>query len=928
MLNPGMKLGPYEILSPLGAGGMGEVYRAHDSKLGRDVALKVLPARLAADAQRMARFAREAQVLASLNHPNIAAIYGLEESRGVRALVMELVEGQTLAERLSFQLAPASARHSRGSGNPAVPASAGTTAAMKGSPLQLDEALPIAKQIAEALEAAHDRGIVHRDLKPANVKITPAGMVKVLDFGLAKAFEFEDSPTNVANSPTLSVAATQAGVILGTAAYMSPEQARGKAVDRRADIWAFGCVLFEMLCGEQSFEGETVSDTLAAVIRAEPEWDSLPAATPIAIQRLIRRCLTKDPKQRLQAIGEARIVIEETLSGSHPGAIHDSLVGAGLKPAPTVATWRRVLPWTVGAVLLGAAIFFAVLYLRQSQAPTRAILTQILPPPKSNFVVDSVVTVNPELSPDGDRMVYLAGEPGGKPRLWTRWLDSPQAKPLEGTEDGTAPFWSPDGRYIGFFAEGKLKKLDSSGGSPLDLASAPVGRGGSWGADGTILFAAGINTPIYRVSAAGGTPVVVTAFDKSRQESSHRWPQFLPDNQHFLYYAVSASPDYSGTYVGSLAGGEPKLLLRGESNAIFAPPGFLLFVRGTTLMAQPFDPSRLELSGDSAAIGENVTVLHPAWRSVVSASRNAIVGYWTGASAGGRQILWFDRKGKQVATTGSTDIFQDPRLSPNGKELAITIGSLGGNPDIWVYDLARGARTRLTFEPSVERSPVWSPDGTRIAFASTRNLPLHIYEKAANGTGTTQPLLEDDAREIPDSWSSDGRYIAYERQNFQGKIEWDIWILPTFGDKKPFPFLQSQFNETQAAFSPDSKWLAYTSDESGTEGVYIVPFPQGNGKWGVSTNGGSEPRWRGDGKELFFISPDQKLMAVDILERGSSLQIGNPQPLFRANFSAVPGVVYDVASDGKKFVTLSPAEQVSTEPITLVVNWTALVKRQ
>ena len=578
-LKSGAMISHYQILEKLGAGGMGEVYRARDTKLNRDVALKILPGQFADDPERLSRFRREAQVLASLNHPNIAAIYGLEESGDTRALVIELVEGPPLAERIC----------------------AVTPGAVREPPLPLDEALTIAKQIAEALEAAHEQGIIHRDLKPANVKVRPDGTVKVLDFGLAKLAPnvgaIHESP-----SPDSVTATTRAGAIMGTAAYMSPEQVRGQAVDRRADIWAFGCVLFEMLTAQRAFAGGTFSDTLAAVLKTEPHWSALPETTPVPIQRLVRRCLTKDPKQRLRDIGEARIAIEETISGD-VGAIHElplQVVGATLPLQP----WRRALPWAVAALLLIATVALTVAYLRIARSPTTAVISQIPPPAETSFGRSLAETAQPQLSPDGRRLVFLANGPKVKPFLWVRSLDSTEAKPLEGTEGARLPFWSPDGRYIGFFADRKLMKIEVSGGPPVNVCDAVLGQGGSWAPDGTILFAPSATSPLYRVSAGGGQPVPVTVLDQSRQEASHFWPQFLPDKRHFLFYSDSLSADFSGTYVGSLEGGKPVLLLRGRSNAVYAPPGYLMFAQDGKLMAQSFDPRRFELTGDPASIAQ------------------------------------------------------------------------------------------------------------------------------------------------------------------------------------------------------------------------------------------------------------------------------------------------------------------------------------
>ncbi|MDE3179081.1 MAG: serine/threonine-protein kinase [Acidobacteriota bacterium] len=919
----GTTVAHYRILEKIGVGGMGVVYRAHDSKLNRDVALKVLPEAVAHDAYRMARFEREAQVLASLNHPNVAAIYGLEESSGISALVMELVEGPTLAERLVVGQGPQSGSAARQKSHRRDGA--------HGVPLQLEEALPIAKQIAEALEYAHEHGIIHRDLKPANIKITPDGTVKVLDFGLAKLARGtgvlpvdHEQDARATAMPTASLdpeSLTTPGMIMGTAAYMSSEQARGKAVDRRADIWAFGCVLYETLAGKQAFAGDTFSDTLAAVLTKDPDWSALPAATSAPIQRLIRRCLVKDPKQRLQAIGDARITIEETLSGAPQDWSAPPLVAAPVSDR----VWRRALPWAPAVVFLLAAIALAAAYWRTIHAPPSAIISEVLPPAKSAFVVNTQSEAAPQLSPDGRRLVFLANGPQGKPLLWVRSLDSTEGRPLEGTENADTPFWSPDGRYVGFIAGGKLKKIAVSGGSPVDLCDAHIGRGGSWSPDGTILFAPDTYTPLYRVPAGGGQPLPVTTLDRARRETGHRWPQFLPDNRHFLYYAVSPSADSSGTYVGSLDGGKPKLLLRGDSNALYTSPGYLLYLRGGTLMAQQFDPGRLKLSGDPIAIAPPGSGggLIAAGRAVVTASRNGILAFGSGLGAAGWQMQWFERNGKPAGSLGDAKLFDAPRLSPDGKELAAQVGSA-----IWVFNLARGVRARLTFDRSTDTGPVWSPDGSKIAFSSMRGGPYQIYEKAANGTGTAQRLLKDNAPEWVDSWSPDGRYIAYERLDPRGETGWGIWMLPLFGDKKPFPFIQGPFNDREASYSPDGKWLAYASDESGRWEVYVVAFPQGNGKRQVSAGGGLLPRWRRDGKELFYLSGNE-LMAAGIQEKEGSLEIASPQALFTA--SVAPGVEwwpYDVAADGKKFIVVSQMTQSSPAPLTLVVNWPALLKKQ
>ena len=921
MLNPGTKLGQFEVLAPIGAGGMGEVYRATDTKLGRDVALKVLPEAFARDAARMARFEREAQVLASLNHSNIASIYGIEESGSTRALVMELVEGSTLAELLET-------RNSK----PEIRKSASIPTAGFDFPFSSFDPLLIAKQIAEALEAAHERGIIHRDLKPANIKITPDGAVKVLDFGLAKALATEASGVNLANSPTISIAATQAGVILGTAAYMSPEQAKGKALDRRTDIWAFGCVLYEMLTGKRAFEGETVSDVLAAVIMRDPDWNELPESAPPSVRRLIRRCLEKDSRRRLRDIGEARITIEEALT-SNTG-VPPVTDGGQDSQATEVhgqvahATWRLFLPWAAAGILLVATIISTAAYLRLERAPARAIISEIPPPAKAGFLFTSVNAAIPDLSPDGSRLAFVASGADNKALLWVRSLDSAEAQPLQGTEGAMNSFWSPDNRYLGFFADGKLKKIEISGGAAVDLCDAPWGRGGTWAADGTILFSPNIDSPILRVSESGGTPVAATSFDPSRHETSHRWPQFLPDGQHFIFYSNSSAGDSDGTYVSSLEGGKAKLVLKGSSNAIYTA-GYLLFLQNGNLMAQRFDSARLGMTGDPEAVANKVGDLLISRRALVSASQNGILGYWTnGTSGGGFQLLWFDRNGKQVGSTGvPTGLTVSPRISPDGKQLAVQVARAGGY-DIWIFDLARGVRTRFTFNPADNLAPVWAPDGTKIAFESNPGGIAQIYEKSANGTGEESLILKDNANNTPSSWSLDGRYLAYDRYDPQKKTGSEIWILPMFGERKPFPFLTSQFNQRHPAFSPDSRWLAYTSNESGRDEVYVAPFPKGNGKWEVSPNGGSEPRWRRDGKELFYFAADAKLVAVDIKEKGDSVEIGSPHTLFQTYPPPLGLRPYDVSADGRKFLAVTQTIQADTAPITLVSNWQALLRKR
>jgi eukaryotic-like serine/threonine-protein kinase len=885
-LAAGAKLGPYEIVAPLGAGGMGEVYRARDTKLGRDVALKVLPAAFATDPERMARFRREAQVLASLNHPHIGAIYGFEDSGDTHALVMELIEGPTLADRIACGAIP------------------------------IGETLPIAREIAEALEAAHERGIVHRDLKPANIKITPDGNVKVLDFGLAKAIEGDPSLTDIHNSPTITSMATQAGIILGTAAYMSPEQAKGKPVDRRTDIWAFGSAFFEMLTATRPFEGETASDALAAVIRAEPEWSLLPSNTPQRIRNLLLRCLKKDPRQRLQAIGEARIAIEEVLSGT-PEA------------SSTVAEAhaRRLVPWAaaVAAVIL-AGLFAARDFMRKPE-PLPAIVSQIAAPPNTRFVLTGINAAPPILSPDGERVAFSAIGPDGRQLLWVRTLNLATAQTLDGTDGAMFPFWSADGRSLGFFANGKLNRIEASGGPPLALCDVAIGRGGTWGADGTILFTPNLSSPVFRIAASGGTPQPVTTLNGSLNERSHRWPQFLPDNKHFLFFAQSGN---GSVYVTSLDGGQPKLLLQNETGAVYSPPGYLLFVRQGTLMAQPFDASKLHLTGDAVPLAEHASVNAVTHRAILTVSENGIMVYETGdATSDADQPVWYDRTGKQIEVTGTSGNYVEPRISPDGRKLAIANAPAGGNFNIWVFDLARTTKTRLTFSPASDRQPNWAPDGKSVAFMSNRNGANHIYMNASDGTGASTPLTMDDASEFGPSFSADGRYLLFERLAGQSNSRREIWGVLLSGDRKAFPVIQSQYDLYAPSISPDGKWLAYESRESGRPEICVIPFLHGTGKWEVSTAGGLQPRWRRDGRELFYLSTDNKIMAAEITEQGSSLLVGNVQSLFQVNPVSFAGSSpYDVTGDGKKFVVASLASSQASEPLTLVVNWPALLKQK
>jgi Tol biopolymer transport system component len=873
---------------------MGEVYRARDVTLNREVALKVLPDFFASDPERLARFQREAEVLASLNHPNIAHIHGLEGGAGIRALVMELVEGEDLAHRVA-----------RG-------------------PIPLAEALPIARQIAEALEAAHERGIVHRDLKPANIKLGLDGTVKVLDFGLAKTMEPMGATTNVPQPPTITTPAmTEAGIILGTAAYMSPEQARGRPADRRSDVWAFGVVLYEMLTGRLAFEGETISDVLAKVLEREPDWTALPASTPPRLRELLRRCGRKDAKTRLQAIGDARIQIDELISGATEETV-----------APVVMqsrVWHRArLAWTVAALslLIAAALAGpATLYLRRVVPESRPSRFDIPTPPTSD-------PVSFGLSADGRQLAFVATA-DGVPRLWVRPLDQVTAQPLAGTEGASYPFWAPDGRAIGFFADGKLKRIDLGSTVPQVLADAPSGRGGTWNQDGVIVFAptaiiGGLH-PLMRVMATGGTPVAATRHAPG--QGSHRWPQFLPDGRHFLFFMAYGRVDTQGIYVGTLDGGEATRVLSAETAAVYATPGALLWVRQGVLVAQRFDPATAVVSGEAIPIAQAVGSDEGVLRGAFAVATGVLAHRAGGGER--RQLAWVDRAGVVHGTVGTPDEggLSNPELSPDGRRVAVN-RTMQGNTDVWLIEVGRGVASRFTFAASNDGFPLWSPDGRRLAFGSEPKGVYDLVEKPLSGAGDEQPLLVTVEPKNPLAWSPDGRVLLYATQH-PGTGP-DLWAVPLAGERKPFPVVQTPFEETTGQFSPDGRWVAYQSNESGPAQIYVRSFPGPGGQWQVSTTGGRQPRWRPDGKELFYVAPDARLMAVSIAAGADrqTLEAGAPVPLFRtrlASGSNIPGGVmsrpqYAVASDGRFLMNVA-VEGATAPPITVVLNWDGPLKK-
>jgi eukaryotic-like serine/threonine-protein kinase len=917
-LIPGTKLGPYEIQSLLGAGGMGEVYRARDTRLERDVAIKVLPAHLSSDPDLKQRMEREAKAISSLNHPHICTLHDVGSQDGIDFLVMERLEGETLADRLR-----------RGA-------------------LPPEEVLKIATEIAEALDKAHRCGIVHRDLKPANIMLTRNGP-KLMDFGLAKPSPGVSSGSAASpltpTSPTMSAAAlsasasplTQKGTVVGTFQYMAPEVLQGAEADARSDIFSFGCVLYEVLTGRRAFEGKSQFSVLGAILDKEPERISivLPDSHP-RLDETVWRCLAKNPERRYGCMHDVQIQLE-ALAESPKAASPPALTS---KPASS----SSLSPWLIAGVATLLAISIAVAHFLQAPKSVQVVRSSILPPTDASFVTMVPASGPPVLSPDGTRMAFTARDAKSKVLLYVQSLNSLTAQAVPGTDDAIYPFWSPDSKQIAFFAAGKLKKISADGGPPQDICDTVSGRGGAWGKNGVIVFTPSSNQSLFSVPAAGGTPEPASKLDVAKGENSHRWPWFLPDGKHFIYWSRTSRPGESPViYIGELGSLQARSLTKSDTMAQYAS-GHLLFLRGQTLMAQVFNPGRMELSGEPQPIAEHVAVNGSTIRAMFSASETGTLVYQSGEASTGWDLVWFGRDGKPIETVAQASRYIGPSLSPDGTRFVVTIfvGNQG-IADNWIFDLARATRTRMTFSSSVTPyanlgGATWTPDSKTIFYTAVSQGVFRIYGKAADGSSSERLILDSgDTSAYPSSVSPDGRYLVYMKRlnpNQTGNDQTGnhIWALPLSAegkpaDGKPFPIVQDAFDEKAPIVSPDGKWLAYQSNESGRAEIYITAFPAGGAKWQVSSNGGTMPKWRRDGKELFFADPQDNIVAVDVNTSGNAVKLGAPHTLFQAVGIQRDFGPFDVTADGKKFLINSGNLKEGTEPLTLVQHWPAELKK-
>lgn len=880
----GRQLGRYRILSLLGAGGMGEVYHARDARLNREVAIKVLPPHLAEDSAALARFEREARAVAALSHPNILAIHDFGAEHGLVYAVMELLDGQTLRQRLSA------------------------------SPLGWREAVEIGAAVAEGLAAAHAKGVIHRDLKPENIFLIRDGRVKILDFGLARVktpISRHPTPVNTSSSTLPNV--TEPGTVMGTVGYMSPEQVRGEDADSPSDIFSLGCVLHEMVTGRRAFARPTPVETMAAILQDQPpKFSEVGITAPAELELLVTHCLEKEARDRFHSARDLRFVLQALLSGSKATLIYPRR----LWPRMAAAIWGLI------TVILLAATSLAIIYIRRGPADASSIPFTV--PLPGAWIATEMESTFMAVSPDGQRMTFVV-ESEGQRMLWVRPRDSISARLLAGTEGAASPFWSPDSRWIGFFAESRLKKIEASGGPPQVLCDLPIGLGtGTWGRDGTILISGqGEGSEgIYRVPDTGAAATPVIKFDRSRGEGWYFWPHFLPDGRHFLY--LKSDLDYKGDtiLIGSLDTGQSRPLLRMSSRVEYTPPGYLLYVREGTLLAHPFDAEKLGFTGDPIPIAEQVNYFGPTGYADFSVSESLII-YRTGETAS--ELVLVDRNGRELATVGAPRQYEEPRLSPDGKKVAVGIvDPRAGTLDIWTLDLTRNLETRITkTRQNTEYGPVWSPDGAYLAFVADRKGPPHLHRILSSGVDEAEEFLPSEPQiQWADDWSADGQFIIYYKTDAKTKL--DLWILPLFGDRKPFPFLNTPFNEKEARFSTDGLWVAYVSDESGKNDVYVQPVKKSGEKWTISTAGGSQPVWRRDGRELFYLAADNKLMAVPV-KKGARFEAGAPTMLFRIEPAAEHA--YDVAADGQRFLVNTNVTRAESLPITAVINWAAELKR-
>ena len=898
-LPAGTRLGPYEILAPVGAGGMGEVYRAKDTRLDRTVAIKVLPADLADNPDARQRFEREARAISSLNHPHICVLHDVGCQDGIDFLIMEYLEGETLAARLS-----------------------------KG-PLTLQQALQYAIRIADALAAAHRGGILHRDLKPGNVMLTKSG-AKLMDFGLAK-LRVPDAGRPVPGASLLSTVAeplTEKGTIVGTFQYMAPEQLEGKETDARADIFAFGALLYEMLTGRKAFEGETQASVIGAILHTTPAaLSDLQPLTPPALHRLVNACLAKDPDERWQTAHDLKLELQWIELGQ-----------SAERTGAAVPNKRERVLWAVTALLLlllAAAGWIAT----SRRSATQETLRLTVAPPQGESLVFSTNQGGMAISPDGRTLAFVATSQG-TPMLWLRGLDSLVAKPLAGTEGACYPFWSADNRSVAFFAGGKLKKIEIGGSLPQTLCDAVEPRGGTWNRDGVIVFAPGLG-PTYRISAAGGVPAQLTRLDTARQESGHTWPSFLPDGRHFLYLVRSPRRENDAIFVSSLDAGpetqKPIRLAAANSNALYAPPqngrsGYLLFAVDRTLTAQPFDASRLQVEGDPVHLSEEVGYLANLRLENFSLSHTGLLVY--GGKRSLPQVTWIGRDGKPLGVLGAPGDFHFLSLSPDEKRVAVVAVDAGGTVSMWLVDASRGTSSRFSVDISRALAPRWSPDSEQIAFSSFREMTekWNIFHQTVSGATAADRLTRSENLQILDDWSGDGRFLVYSEQD--PKTRSDLWVLPLSGERKPFPYLATPFNERHAKFAPAPggaapRWLAYASDETGADEVYVQSFPASGTKVRISNNGGVQPRWRRDGKELFYLAPDGSIMAATVHMTASGFQAETPIALCRPSMAPLPAIfasVFEVSADGKRFLILAPSGS-DAPGINVVQNWDAGLKR-